>query len=403
MDLAVGESWNESELLQDPMTLRPVRRLTRFGQYNQSPVYHTNTAFTSDGRYLVLASARGDNSYVVRAEVETGSLTAIARVEGVGSRDYMHRFNLAELGNGNGVCGNRVTLAPRTGWVVYVAGRSLLAVHLHSFESRVLIEDIGPEWIFGAPAISPDGTRVAIAVSSAHPRIVAGQRVDRDYASYPDHRLQLLVLLLAGGPPRVIFERQPAQCAHCSYSPADPHLLYFDLDVPPQYWNGNDAGQTPRIWLIDDRGGRARALRASYPGVFTVHAAWTWDGSAIAYHGYRGAAGYSSGIFIGVTRIDGTVVRDYEFPSLHHYGHVGADPRGNALILDGDLLPGCISRLYYDSEIPRLEVLCRHDTEWESLPGQYSHPHPQYDASGRRICFNAAHGGRSDVYVVSVA
>ncbi len=36
------------------------------------------------------------------------------------------------------------------------------------------------------------------------------------------------------------------------------------------------------------------------------------------------------------------------------------------------------------------------------MGGQFPHPHPLCDPSGRYISFNAAHRSRSDVYVVSV-
>lgn len=399
----VGSSWNERSSHRDPVTLRWVHRLTKLGQYNQTPTYHTNTAFSADGRYLVFASARGEQSYIVRADVESGKLTALYEARGIGSRDYIHPFNGHEFGDGRGVSGNRLALAPRTGWAVFALERSLLAVHIGGLQVRTLIQDIGPEWIFGAPSISADESSVVVALSSAHPQIVRGEIVDRDYISYPDHRMRLVVVPLAGGAARTIYERQPCQCSHSSYNPVHQSLIYFDVNVPPLYWNGNDGGKTPRLWLVDERDAKARPFRGSFAGVFVTHAAWTWDGEAIAYHGFLGPGGFGSGIFIGLARRDGTVIRDYVFPDTHGYGHLNPDPRRQALILDGDVLDGVLSWLYYDAEQPRVEVICRHDTAWESLPGQYSHPHPQSDPTGRWISFNAARNGRSDVYVVEVA
>ena len=64
-----GQTWNESETYRDACTLRPVRRLTRTGLYNQTPTYHTNTAFTSDGEFLVFASARHGGSALFKAHL----------------------------------------------------------------------------------------------------------------------------------------------------------------------------------------------------------------------------------------------------------------------------------------------------------------------------------------------
>jgi hypothetical protein len=61
--------------------------------------------------------------------------------------------------------------------------------------------------------------------------------------------------------------------------------------------------------------------------------------------------------------------------------------------------------LYYDGDPdapPRLEPICRHGTDWHALPGQYTHPHPLSDPTGRYISFNRAADGRSDVCVVEV-
>ncbi len=73
-----------------------------------------------------------------------------------------------------------------------------------------------------------------------------------------------------------------------------------------------------------------------------------------------------------------------------------------AIILDGNLSRALLLWLYYDSEQPRVEVIARHGTEWGTLPGQYPHPHPLADSTGRWISFNAAAKGRVDVFVVSV-
>ena len=54
------------------------------------------------------------------------------------------------------------------------------------------------------------------------------------------------------------------------------------------------------------------------------------------------------------------------------------------------------------AEAPALEPICAHGTDWGSLPGQYSHPHPLGDPSGRWVSFTSARDGRSDVYVVDV-
>ncbi|MDW7657060.1 MAG: hypothetical protein SCM11_07790 [Bacillota bacterium] len=402
MSLKIGIKWNESTRFTDNVTMKNIIKLTSYGQYNQTPTYHTNTAFTKDGRSLVFASARGNKSYIIRADVRSGDLIALYEAEGVGSRDYMHTFDYAEIGNGRGVCGNRLALAPQTGWAVFTHDKALLAVQIDTAVVRTLISDIGDEWVYGAPSISWDGTIIVVPISSAHPQIIHNERLYKRYIDYDNHSMKLLYISLTDGQIKEILSIKSCQCSHAAFCPTDHDLIYYDRNIPPRYWCGNDGGKTSRIWLYRVSTGKTWPLRTSYPGVFQVHAAWTWAGDAIAYHGFMRAEGYSSGIYIGLTNKNSLPIRDYQFPHVHSYGHLNPDPVRPALILDGDLMPGCLSWLFYDDVVPRIELICRHDTQWESMPGQYSHPHPQSDAAGKYICYNKAESGRSDVLVVEI-
>jgi hypothetical protein len=73
-----------------------------------------------------------------------------------------------------------------------------------------------------------------------------------------------------------------------------------------------------------------------------------------------------------------------------------------AIILDGNISRDLLLWLYYDKEQPRVQVICRHGTDWQSLGGQFPHPHPVCDPTGRWISFNVGASGRSDVYIVQV-
>ena len=72
------------------------------------------------------------------------------------------------------------------------------------------------------------------------------------------------------------------------------------------------------------------------------------------------------------------------------------------MILDGNLSNDLLLWVYYDQPQPRVEVICRHGSDWGALPGQYPHPHPIADPTGHWIAYNAAARGRSDVFVVAV-
>ena len=335
--------------------------------------------------------------------MESGQLKALWRAPGIGDRNYIHRG--MSLGfpdaDGGGICGNRVCMAPRSRTAVFTCETRVYAVDIDSCASRILY-DGGKEWIFGAPCVSPDEKWVAICLSSAHPELLAGRPATRHYRDFPDHRLRVVRFPLSGpGDAEVLYEHQPAQSAHCAFCPTDDDLLYFDLDLPPSYWGGGD-GSTPRIWLCDVPTHAVRPLKDTYPGPFQTHQAWLWDGSAMAYHG-RASAG---GVYIGITAKDGVTLWEQVFPEAQFYGHLTPDARRSALILDGDFSTDLLQWLHFDLENPdapgTLEPICRHGTEWGSVPGQYSHPHPLTDPSGRWISFTAARGGRTDVHVVEI-
>lgn len=395
-----GETWNESEVYQDAWTLRQVRRVTTAGLYNQTPTYHTHIGFTADGEFLIFATSREGTSALCACHVPTGDITQLIEpVQGTGSYSTLHKQSGNALGNGLGVVG-QMCIAPRSRWAVYTAGRALRAVHIETLEERVLIDDWGAEWVAGTPSVDPGETHVILPVMSAHPEILAGQRPTRPYiAHFSEGGMQLLLLQvpLSGGPVTTAYQEEGIGCAHCPHCPTDPDLLLIDRDFPPRFWGGSD-GRTNRIWTLRLSTGALTELPPQDQARFQVHSVWTWDGQHVLYHG-RSAEG---GTYIGVVDRGGRTVREYGFRGAGHYGHVSAAAGRPAVILDGNLSTDLLLWLYYDEEQPRVEVIARHGTDWGAMSGQFPHPHPLSDPTGRWVSFNAAHRGRSDVYVVRV-
>ncbi len=91
---------------------------------------------------------------------------------------------------------------------------------------------------------------------------------------------------------------------------------------------------------------------------------------------------------------------------MSSYGHVTTDPKRKAVIIDGLKGEDMLQWIYYNpencNESYYLEPICRHATEWKTIPGQYTHPHPVADPSGKWIMFTAAKNLRSDLFVVDV-
>lgn len=384
-----GETWNESEVYRDAWTLRQVRRVTMVGLYNQTPTYHTNVAFSADGEWLVFASSRDGKSAVFRCHVPTGEITQlIDPVVGGGEE-------------GLGIDGGGLCLAPRSKWLVFIAGKALRAVQIETLEERTLIADIGHDRRSGAPSIDPEERYVVIAVAPDHPEVAAGLRPTLPYMEYfAEHGgmwLKLVQVPLAGGEVTTVYEENGINTAHNPHSPVDSDLLLLDRDFPPRFWSGSD-GKTNRIWTLRLSTGELTELPPRDRARFQVHSVWTFDGAYILYHG----SSAEGGDYIGVTDPRGNTFREWGFHDARHYGHVSAMAGRPAVILDGNLSSDLLLWLYYDREQPRVEVIARHGTDWGALPGHFSHPHPLSDPTGRWISFNAARNGRSDVYVVAV-
>ena len=386
-----GYTWNESETYQDAWTLRHVRRITSKGEINQAANYHTNIGFTADGEFMVFWTKRQDRGAICKAHVESGDITMLT--EPTPAYGYEPETQGGPY--------PRFCIAPDKQVVVYTAGKSLRAVDMNSYEERLLIPYVGKEWVIGYPSVSADEKSVVIPIVPEHPQIVSGEFVTiRYYDCFPDQTnmtMKLLQVPLEGGEIEVIYQEDGCRSCHCPHSPVDSDMLLFDRDFPPRFWGGSD-GKTNRAWILDIPAGQLTELPSQDESTFQVHSVWTFDGEHILYHG-RSA---KRGKFIGVCDKAGNTVREYGFYDKSFYGHVSAMVDRPAILLDGDVSDDKLAWLYYDQEQPRLEVIAEHNTEWGSIIGQATHPHPLCDPTGKWISFTSAHRGRSDVFVVRI-
>jgi hypothetical protein len=284
---------------------------------------------------------------------------------------------------------------------VFPVGRSIRRVHLDTLEEVVLLEDFGADWIDGVMSIDPRETHALLPLMPAHPEIRSGQEPTKGYLetfAEGGMRTRYLEIPLDGGRCRVAFEDEGVGCAHCPHCPTDDDLILIDRDRAPKFWWGGDNGASTRCWTLRLSTGELTELRPRNPQRFQVHAGWTWNGEHVVYHGKRHDGGY----YIGMVHRSGTVVREFEFPEATWYGHVSAAPDRPAVILDGNVTEDQLCWLYVDRETPRIEPIATHGTEWRSVPGQYSHPHPQADPTGRWIAYHVAKDKRTDVYMVTL-
>lgn len=402
-----GDTWNESTTYRDPVTLRRVRKVTAGGSFNYHPSYHTLTAWSADGRRCIFKSGRKNRSTLFVCDVTTGDITQLLDWQEGWAVDASYAPGDRPTGIG-GAC-----LDKDSGWVYYVLqtgqGTELRAVHMDSLQERTLYEGLDG-YALGQPTVSGDGHWIALpaniipaAFRSVDPfKPLPIGEVHRVYGAEGGSVVKLIRFPTAGDPvPEVVYEEPDCRSNHLQYSPIDANLLHTDRDFAPRFWAGSDQKRN-RVWLWHINEKRLVEQPSPSGRTFQVHSVWSFDGRQVLYHCPPSAAS-PGGYAIGVNDLEGNNLAEYTSPAWTYYGHVGAVPGRQAIMLDGNITADLILWLDYgDPSQPRIEVICRHGTDWSGHEGQYPHPHPQCAPTGERIVYNAAAKGRSDVFIVEV-
>jgi hypothetical protein len=390
-----GDIFNESRTFADPVTGRLTRQITTNGQYNNTPTYHIDTAFTADSRTIVFRRDDADASYLMKADVETGDITVIAA---------------SKLDKGGKFGG--IALAQASNWFAAVKGnrnQSLRVYHVETLEERVLIDDIGEEKRISAPNGSTDGKTIVVPCPPVYPP---------DYTPDMGKMYREMCVEKFGGMPttyyevdidtgerEIIWDDPIYGSNHVQHCPTDSDLLMIDRDAPPDFWAGGDKGRTSRVWLLRKSTKALTEIRPRDINRFQVHSNWSHDGEHVYYHSRSFNEPDQNGHYIGAADRTGRILWEGTFPDFH-YGHVGSHTQKHAILIDSVITPDLVCAVHYEQAgahgVPPLEILAKHDTELRSIPGQYSHPHPQMSRDGAWLSYNAAHDGRADVFVVRV-
>jgi len=404
------ETFNESVLREDPATSRPVRQLTTSGLYNETPNYHYNTAFTTDSRFLVFATAREGGSALMRADVATGELAVVAVTDGVGFYGYhfgdFYHSPYAAGSEGGGFTGHYAAAIPGTRRVVACLGKSLRVYDLDTFEERVLVGDIGRDQRFGHPVGSPAGDEVFVTVLPEHPDVAAGNlRPRRTYAQacvekWKGMPTSYVRIGLEDGELEEVFFEPVCSSQRIQPCPARPGLWLIDRDDPPTFWKAGTKRQC-RAHLLDIESKRLWPLEALDAQGFQMHTNWNRSGDRVYYQG-RSVRG---GTYLGVVDTANRVVWEQRFPSLH-YGHVSAHTRSEAMVVDSVITQDLVAAIHYEEQdatgAPRIELLARHGTQWDGMVGQYTHPHCHMSRDGKWLSFNKCENGHTNVHVVQL-
>lgn len=387
-----GTVWNESQLYNDPVTLRKVRQITTKGMVNTIPSYHTGQSFTEDGEYVIFISIREGKSALYKAHLPTGDITCLIEpIEGIGSLEELGKF-----GNGKGIPIGPV-VAPKSRWAYYLVGRQMRAVHIDTLEEAIIVDGLDEKYFIESIAISPDEKNMVYVVNVLDSEKRGGQ-------SYQ------IFIKPVNAEPEVLFAEQGMKAGHIMYNPVDHDLIMFCRDKGPS--PNHRVDEHSRAWIYKISEGALTEVKTIEKQNFQTHNAWTWDGKGIVYHGIINDVGWKNnttegGWYIGLAGLDGHPIREYSFKDAKYYGHVSAMKGKNAAIIDGNILDGLLMWVYFDQEVPKLEIIAQHGTDFTTMTGQYSHPHAICDPTGRWIVYNSApriifYGPRSDIYSVEV-
>ena len=391
--LKKGDTWNESKTHTDPVTGRTVRRMTTEGQLNTKGPYHTRTTFTDDSEFIIIGSYRDGCSMLLRAHVATGDLTVLT--DPIASDD---------------ICLHPNTVAPVSGWLVYWEDRVIKGVNVYTLEERIILDDLDNEWRGAMMSVHPDEKSLLTPLVPRTPDEINNVPKELHKPVYYDYfpggegmKTRLLEVPMEGGSGRVVHEDAGMRMCHLEHSPVDGDLVYIDRDLPPMYHSGGDYSKTSRCWTLRLSTGELTALPPRAYAKFQIHAAWSWCGEFLYYHGPAAFVWGPCPWYVGAVRPNGEIYREWTFEHGRHYGHVAAAPDRPAIILDGNVTPNQLNWLYLDSDAPRIEPICEHNTELNSIKNnQLSHAHPSTDRQGKWIGFNVAKDKRTDVWVVTV-
>jgi hypothetical protein len=266
-----GETWNECERYADPVTGRAVIRLTSAGEHNNTPTYHTGTAFTAGGERLVFITRRGGLSALCVAALPSGDLTCLT--DPINDDLY-----------------GSACLAVATNWCLYRRGRQVRAVHLDTLDDRIVWE--GEDgWRTGMPSVDAAGRFAIVPSGPQYPALKGVTDAFEIFRYWMDHdaaTARLVRVPMDGsGAATEVYREKGIGCNHVQISPVEEDLVVIDRDWPPKFSWGCD-GVRNRTWALRLSSGKLTELRPRAGGPFQVHGTWTFDGELFLFHGWLG-------------------------------------------------------------------------------------------------------------------
>jgi hypothetical protein len=344
--------------------------------------YHTGIGWSGDGENILLQMGREGKSALAICHVPTGNL-----------RQITDAYDGMTVGSYKGQSPGYYFHTQNAVLYHHIEDRTARVVDVDTLEEKIVAEDLD-----GIGPFSSD---------ERHFACVEIEDKDRQKAIYDQLPYRFAKIDMEDGKREVIYEGE-GSAGHLQFSPTDPDQLLFDRNVP--LWEYPHKGITNRICLLTVSTGELIELIPENENHAQWHATWRWDGKYVYCHGYNGLRSNwvrpcQDGWYVSIIDTSGEVHREYTSTGWMNYGHVGSLGTSDKVLLDGNITDNMILALSYeDAEIPRFEMIARHETLWGSNFGQMGHPHTTSDSEGRYVAFNVVQKGgiSADAYVVEL-
>ena len=369
--MTVGRLWpSASSEFTDSLSGVTVRRHTAYRGHSHH-FYFTNPGWYDSGQRLLISSDCEDRCNLFGLELASGELVQLTDLEPIPLPREVEFL--------------RSCINPTKDEVYYWYGFELVALDLHTLESRVL-HRMDEGWDVSMINCSADGHYLYASISED---LSNRFRVDylRGYVGFRETweakpLSQIIKVAIDGSYSGPIFEEH-YWIGHVNTSPTQNDLLTFCHEGP---WDSVDN----RIWGMNVASGEVWKIRARECDEAVGHEYWHADGERIGYHG-RNKDGSQ---FLGHARYDDSERVEVNFPGKT--GHIHSNTP-ELIVGDG----GKVVRLWRFNgsgyEGPR--ALCRHDS---SMKIQQLHVHPRFDSTGRYVVFTSDVSGYGNVYSVEV-
>jgi len=321
-------------------------RLTSL-KYPSHHLYFTNKSFTSDEKYIVFVSERGDGFNLYRMNRETFSITKLTENRNL---DYF----------------------PFISWqkdkVFFGEKSELWYIDLQSLEETKLLS---ANELVGKPVRKISGT----FQSYDGRKLIAFYEADNDYG--------LILLDLASQEARIIVRgQQPVR--HCQFCPLDSNLILYAHE-------GEWATIKTRMWLVRADGSDNHPVRKQASEEEVGHEFWANTRKRIYFTVYRGKK----------SEIRWFDIESQEEKTLLAIDNCHAAINAKDTLLVTDNNRGAANELFLiDLHTKQPRILCHSKMLWKN--GRF-HPHPTFSPSSKEVIFTSVREGTPAVYLAKLA